>query len=814
MSMKKTLLALFCAAMMLPAAASWMPSDRDITLIENGRGLEYHEPEMIRKADGSTILAYRTFGIHTNPTTGQPDPSKYFYLHLQMLDPSGNKMLGDEGVLVSYKQTLGAAFGYVNVDTLSNGNVVLTHADVRHLSAEQVQVEHQLSEQNLETYFPNGLRSFAYCYTQDGQPVWSTDGVEMPYYEMDTTATGRVYGQEQIVPSGNYIYFAAQMEEKFEKRDTSSHGLGPVEESFVHYFEIVSMDLNGNILHQRIDTTVTPYRYSLRPAPNGNVYIIYVDENDGYSAQLLNPDLQNVWGEPVKVEPFGVVTRDGATVHAEEVRAAIPMSDNSLALVYKAFRLKDGHSQLYYNRLYPDGTVLGHTMLTDTIGLVSDQAVLIEGDTLTVFELHHHPVSSKHVEYYLYYNRVLLDGTPLYSTPYGYWLAMEANVVTELLGVIRNGDYYELLTNERDYNCSVASSYSYTITVDGKKVYRKPILADDLYVYQFSFIPDGTNANIIFVREMFGAQGMWMASIDVTDHTNSAPETGELPGKFTVSADGKQVQFSKGNLQFLPRIPTYHFATAQFEVRLNANTFVKYTDVNWIDLFGWGTGEYPLNYSINNTDYPTFNEWGDHPIQNSSYEAGTWRTLSSDEWDYILNSRPNAAQKRGLAAFNFDPDPRLFAIVILPDSFQLPAGLSFDPNATGYEDNLYNTRQLKKMQDAGAVFLTLNAYRLDTTIYEYEYLRSRGAKGHYWTKTTSGDSQAIAVNLDTNGPVLGARDRAQGLGVRLVKDAEGTQDIEDVAATEKDKTRKVLINGQLFIIRDGKMFTATGVQVK
>jgi len=811
---KRTLLALACAAMMLPAAASWTPGDNTLTPLGENHGLEYQEPVMIRKADGSTILVYRTLGTHKNPETQQMDPQGYFYLHLQMLDPAGNRLLGDEGAIVSHKPTLRAAYDYVNADTLANGNVLLTHSDVRHMSADQLQEEHLLAEQNLDTYFPNGIRTYAYCYTQTGDTVWSKDGVEMPYYVMDSTAIGRLYGQEQLVPSGNYIYFASQMMEKFLVEDTTQ-SFDPIE-TFVHYFEIVCMDLNGNILKQQIDTVVMAYRFAMRPAPNGNVYLVYVDENEGYSAQLLNPDLQNVWGEPVVVEPFGVVTHDGTTQLAEKPSEAIILNDNSLALVYKAFRASDGNSQLYYNRLYPNGTVLGHTMLTDTIGTTHEHVIMLDGDTLVVFNLQEHPVSSRHMEFYLYYNRILLNGQPLYDMPYGYWLSEETQIDMDLLGVIRNGDYYELLSNDVDYHHLEAPSYSYTISVDGKKVFRKPIINKDLYVNDIAFTPDGTYANIVFTKEMYGAQGLWQACIDVADHTNSAPETGELPGKFSVSADGKQVQFSKGNLQFLPRIPTFHFATAQFEVMLNTNTFLKYTDVNWMDLFGWGDGEDPDNYSGDNADYPTFNEWGNHSIINSSYDAGTWRTLSAEEWDYILNGRPDAASKRGLASLDYHPLYDQFALLILPDTFKLPGGLSFNPAATNFDENKYEPRAWKKMQDAGAVFLTLNGYRTDTTIVEYDHVKTRGVKGHYWTTTESGASQAIALSIDQNGPVLEARDRSQGLGVRLVKDVEvDPQGIEDVVITEKDgKVRKVIVNGQLYIIRDGRIYNATGAEVK
>ncbi len=56
--------------------------------------------------------------------------------------------------------------------------------------------------------------------------------------------------------------------------------------------------------------------------------------------------------------------------------------------------------------------------------------------------------------------------------------------------------------------------------------------------------------------------------------------------------------------------------------------------------------------------------------------------------------------------------------------------------------------------------------------------------------------------------------RCCGMYVRLVKDVDSEQGIEDVVVTEKDKTRKILMDGTLYIIRDGRIYNATGAQVR
>ena len=234
---KLTLLALFCAAMMLPAAASWTPSDFGQTLIDcaddSQDTMSYYDPVMIRKADGTTLIAYESRGKQINPRTGQKMAQPMFYLHYQKLDKDGNKMFPGHGILISSQPNLNASFGQVNMDTLPNGNVVFDFADARRTSGESSEL----------TFVGDGLKAYAYCYTQDGEPVWSPDGVQLPMYKHDSAALGRAYMGQQIGVSGEYIYFGSVMLEQVnEWVDTAYVGM------FHYYRELVCMDKDGNIL--------------------------------------------------------------------------------------------------------------------------------------------------------------------------------------------------------------------------------------------------------------------------------------------------------------------------------------------------------------------------------------------------------------------------------------------------------------------------------------------------------------------------------------------------------------------------------------
>ena len=116
-------------------------------------------------------------------------------------------------------------------------------------------------------------------------------------------------------------------------------------------------------------------------------------------------------------------------------------------------------------------------------------------------------------------------------------------------------------------------------------------------------------------------------------------------GTFSVSAD-KQVTFSKGNLQYTQSTDTWSFADNQYDYLGEANIAID-ADVlaDKVDLFGWSTSA--TNFGVStSTDWEngysgSFIDWGTNKIGNDA--PNTWRTLTRDEWEYLLNNRPNAS---------------------------------------------------------------------------------------------------------------------------------------------------------------------------
>lgn len=250
---------------------------------------------------------------------------------------------------------------------------------------------------------------------------------------------------------------------------------------------------------------------------------------------------------------------------------------------------------------------------------------------------------------------------------------------------------------------------------------------------------------------------------------------GGLTGLFSV-ADGKQIVFSKGNLQYQASTDTWRFAEHQWD-NVNANgvgnvyeggvqcdnSLISPTYTGWIDLFGWGTGDNPTKTSTDYEDYLTFVDWGTNAISNGGNQPNLWRTMTSRELHYLLFERPNAANLRAYGNID-DSDPYIF--VLLPDDWVCPAGVSYDVTMFNY----FTSAQIASMEAAGAVFLPVTAMRADYGMANY-------GNCLYWTSNPDADeNKAMSLNFSFAGSTrLYEYNRSissYGLAVRLVQEPQ------------------------------------------
>ena len=263
-----------------------------------------------------------------------------------------------------------------------------------------------------------------------------------------------------------------------------------------------------------------------------------------------------------------------------------------------------------------------------------------------------------------------------------------------------------------------------------------------------------------------------------TDCGEDTPSAGI--GVFSVSAD-KQVTFSQGNLQYTQSTDTWSFASAQWEMIGTDNVTggdvtsdPTYGDskegtalADKVDLFGWSTSatNFGVSTSTDDADYSgSFVDWGTNQI--GADAPNTWRTLTYDEWWYVLFDRPNASSLKGVAQVN-----GVNGLIFLPDSWVCPEGITFK---SGFHSEwgvdyyaAYQTfaaAEWSKLESAGAVFLPASGGRAGS------YGRYVQSNGSYWSATEYNSYIARYLGFNSDVANIGNYIRYNGLSVRLVKD--------------------------------------------
>lgn len=283
-----------------------------------------------------------------------------------------------------------------------------------------------------------------------------------------------------------------------------------------------------------------------------------------------------------------------------------------------------------------------------------------------------------------------------------------------------------------------------------------------------------------------------LASAEESFTANEIPE-GAIDALFSV-AEGVQVRFSQGNLRYIVGDGVFKFASNQYEIVGDVyNTGVLPEEY---ELFGWGTSGYhnsndplvtnylPTSTSTTSSSSITNNPTGYGPsinnpdgvdlASNYNYDwgsqvgsSGTWRTLTYNEWDYLL-SRPNGYKKVKV----YDNNNRVIAqgLAIFPDNFTGQNSLyrDIDNNGFTYDGNNFYECYMDDLEENHIVFLSSAGYRTGTRFT---------AGFNYWTAsiptTASKNKTALYLKLVAQAATYNsANTRTMGYAVRLVSDVD------------------------------------------
>lgn len=353
----------------------------------------------------------------------------------------------------------------------------------------------------------------------------------------------------------------------------------------------------------------------------------------------------------------------------------------------------------------------------------------------------------------------------------------------------------------------------------------------------FTALLSGLEANTTYhvrayaTNEKGTAYGLDKEFTTIVGGGSGAPE-GAINGLFTINENGDQVYFSQGNLQYQASTNTWRFAENQFSFvgGLDYQTGVEWGNLyengvkcdnallsstynGWIDLFGWGTSGYhddndpynihyqpweAENYLVNSqynwcgfgpsTNMPSPNltgssanyDWGVYnAIINGGNVANQWRTLSKEEWEYIINYRNTISGVRYAKCMVDGYE----SLILLPDNWNSSLYDLHDVNSStaSFNSNIITLAAWEGIfANEGTVLLLATGVRCydDISYSDVVYCRNGIQNGgdllSYWTATFSDGVPNVAFCFyftDYWGGPNCRCDRATGRSVRLVHDA-------------------------------------------
>ena len=269
-------------------------------------------------------------------------------------------------------------------------------------------------------------------------------------------------------------------------------------------------------------------------------------------------------------------------------------------------------------------------------------------------------------------------------------------------------------------------------------------------------------------------------------YPSSQSPTGSISGLFSVS-DTKQVYFSQGNLQAttsdLGTNWIWSFAERQWDIIGNnaANSSIDgngtVSENGTVDLFGWSTAStyYGIYNGTTTSGYSgDFVDWGGLTISNGGTESDVWKTLSVEEWNYLLDQRTTLSGIRFAKAWIYDENHNsIEGILLLPDNWSTDYYPVFHPNDKNkyFNSNIIDYDKWERRYGChGAVFLPVGGVRNGNAVSGID----SNIEGNYWCRDFSSSTSAnrlhfIQWNQYGNAVYTEGAQRRLGCSVRLAR---------------------------------------------
>ena len=162
--------------------------------------------------------------------------------------------------------------------------------------------------------------------------------------------------------------------------------------------------------------------------------------------------------------------------------------------------------------------------------------------------------------------------------------------------------------------------------------------------------------------------------VDKWSNVSEAPE-GALSGIFTVSAERKKVFFSKGNLYWSGSV--YGFENNQYDINVAGHQ----SSFFWSNTAEYARGtEWNLDFNAPMSFFTNADEVTADQGFTANGQTGLWRTLSKDEWSYLINRNNGIGEAtingvKGVIIFPDEYDGQTDGLTSIPEGCVfLPAG--------------------------------------------------------------------------------------------------------------------------------------------